>query len=281
MIVIVHEFSVEVTRVIQFREIERFVHIAHLVNDVTLVTQLYDERVCVLSQQFHVIEYVLEYVVVEIVDDVFGHIENGKPDEERLLYPVHRCIQLDTDQILGIHGCPSDHIISMLLNDCLAFIPRVSELHFHPLQPSQPSLHEFAIGGVCQQLVEVLLHGGLGLGSFLTQHVDVLEDKRCLFESNDVVNVSDTISLLNTQLQQRVVHEILLTRYKIADEFRCIRLFHFIHDVILRCILLDSIRVHTRLLYEEEWQVIELIVQLYWCFDATLNEECILTECLE
>ena len=77
----------------------------------------------------------------------------------------------------------------MLLDDGLTFIPRVSELHFHSLQSS---LHEFAIGGVCQQLVEVLLHGGLGLGSFLTQHVDVFEDERCLFESNEsIVNANN------------------------------------------------------------------------------------------
>ena len=87
----------------------------------------------------------------------------------------------------------------MLLDDGLAFIPCVSELHLHPLQPS---LNELAIGRVCQQFVQVLLHGGLGLGSFLTQHVHILKDERCLLESNDVVNVCDAISLLNAQLQQ-------------------------------------------------------------------------------
>ena len=187
-------------------------------------------------------------------------------------------IQLDADQILGIHGCPSNHIISMLLDDCLAFIPRVSELHFHPLQSS---LNEFAIGGVCQQLVQVLLHSGLGLGSFLTQHVNILEYEWCLFESNDVVNVSDAITLLNVQLQQRVMYEILLTRYKIADELRCIRLFDFAHDVVLLSVLLDSIRVHARLLYGEEWQIIELIMEFHWCLDVTLDEESNLAECLE
>ena len=111
---------------------------------------------------------------------------------------AHRCIQLDADQILGVHSCSGDHIISMLLNDCLAFIPRVSELHFHSFQSS---LNQYAIGGVCQQLVQVLLHSGLGFGSFLTQHVDVLEYEWCLFESNEVVNVCDAISLLNAQLQ--------------------------------------------------------------------------------
>ena len=43
MIVVLHEFSIEVARVIQLREIERFVHVAHLVNHVALVAQLYDE----------------------------------------------------------------------------------------------------------------------------------------------------------------------------------------------------------------------------------------------
>ena len=199
MIVVLHELSIEVTRVVQFREIERFVHVTHLVDDVTLVTQLYDERICALTQQFHVIECVLEHVVVEIVDDVFGHVENGKSDEERLLHLAHRCIQLDADQILGIHGSPGDHIIPMLLNDSFTFIPSVSELHLHLFQPS---LHELAIGGVYQQLVQVLLHGGLGLRSFLTQHVHIFEYEWCLFELNDVMNVSDAISLLNAQLQQ-------------------------------------------------------------------------------
>ena len=95
------------------------------------------------------------------------------------------------------------------------------------------------------------------------------------------MDVSDAISLLNTQLQQRVVNEILLTRYKIADELRCIRLFDFVHNVVLRCVLLDSIGVHARLLYGEEWQVIELIVEFYWCLDITLDEESILVERLE
>ena len=199
MLVVLHEFTIEVARVVQFREIERLVHVAHFVDDVALVAQLYDERICVLSQQLHSVECRLEHIVVEVVDDVFGHVEDGKPDEEWFLYPAHWCVQFDANQILGIHGCSSNHIISMLLDDCLAFIPRVSELHFHSFQSS---LHEFAIGGVCQQLVQVLFYSGLGFGSFLTQHIDVLEDEGSLFESNDVVNVSDAISLLKTQLQQ-------------------------------------------------------------------------------
>ena len=136
MIVILHEFTIEVTRVIQLREVERLVHITHLVNDVAFVAQLYDERIYVLSQQLHVIKCRLEHIVVEIVDDVFGHIENDKPDKERLHHLAHRCIQLDADQILGIHGSPGNHIIPMLLNDGLAFIPCVSELHCFLLQPS-------------------------------------------------------------------------------------------------------------------------------------------------
>ena len=107
MIVILHEFTIEVARIVQFREIERLVHVAHLVDDVALVTQLYDERVCVLSQQLQVIECVLEHIVVGIVDDVFGHVEDGKPDEEWLLDLAHRCIQLDADQILGVYGSPA------------------------------------------------------------------------------------------------------------------------------------------------------------------------------
>ena len=96
-----------------------------------------------------------------------------------------------------------------------------------------------------------------------------------------MVNVSDTISLLNAQLQQRVMHEILATRHKIADELWWIHLFHFVLDIVLCCALLDSIGVHARLLYGEEWQVIELVVQFHWCLDITLDEESNLAECLE
>ena len=77
------------------------------------------------------------------------------------------------------------------------------------------------------------------------------------------------------------MHEILATRYKIADELRCIRLFHFVHDVVLLSVLLDSIRVHARLLYGKEWQVIEFVVQLHWCLDITLDEDSNLAERLE
>ena len=91
----------------------------------------------------------------------------------------------------------------------------------------------------------------------------------------------DAISLLNAQLQQRVVHKILLTRDKIEDELRCIHLFDLVHNVVLLSVLLDSIRVHTRLLYGEEWQVIELVMEFHWCLDITLDEESNLAECLE
>ena len=111
-------------------------------NDVSLVAQQHNERVRVLSQQLHAIECRLDHIVVEIVDDVLGHVENGEPDEEWLHHLAHRCVQLDTDQILGVHGS-CDHVMSMLLDDGLAFIPCVSELHFHSIQPS---LHEFAMG---------------------------------------------------------------------------------------------------------------------------------------
>ena len=77
------------------------------------------------------------------------------------------------------------------------------------------------------------------------------------------------------------MHEILLARYKITDEFRCIRLFHFVDNVVLFCVLLDSIRVHTSILYGKEWQVIKLVMQLHWCLDITLDEESNLAECLE
>ena len=104
------------------------------------IIQLYDERIHVLPQQLHVIECVLEHIAVEIVDNVLGHIQNGEPDEERLQHLAHWCIQFDADEILGIHGCPGDHIVPMLLNDCLAFIPCGGELHLHSFQSSSRSL---------------------------------------------------------------------------------------------------------------------------------------------
>ena len=77
------------------------------------------------------------------------------------------------------------------------------------------------------------------------------------------------------------MYEILLTRYKIADELRCIHLFHFVHDISLLSVFLDSIGTHTRLLYGEEWQVIELVVEFCGCFDITLDEVSVLVKCLE
>ena len=77
------------------------------------------------------------------------------------------------------------------------------------------------------------------------------------------------------------MHKILATRYQVAYQLRCIHLFHFVHNVVLRCVLLDSIGIHACLLYGEEWQIIELVVQFYWCLDITLDEESILAERLE
>ena len=105
---------------------------------------------------------------------MFGHIENSEPDEVWLFDLAHRCIQLDTDQILGIHVGSGDHIVPMLLNNCLAFIPFGGKLHFHSFLFK---LHKYAIGGICQQLAHVLLHSGIGLGSFLTQHAHIFEYK--------------------------------------------------------------------------------------------------------
>ena len=60
MLVVLHEFSIEVTRMVQLREVERHVHVAHLVNDVALVTQSHDERIAVLTKQFSNIDNLLE-----------------------------------------------------------------------------------------------------------------------------------------------------------------------------------------------------------------------------
>ena len=130
---------------------------------------------------------------------MFGHVEDGKPEEEWFLHLAYRCIQFDTDQILGIHGSPSDHILSVLLNDCLSFIPSSGKLHFYLFQSN---LHEFVIYRICQQFIEVLFHSGFGLSSFLTQHIHILEYEWSLLESNDMMNVSDSISLLNIQLKE-------------------------------------------------------------------------------
>ena len=73
---------------------------------------------------------------------MFGHVQNGKPNEERLLHLSHRCVQFDTDQILGIYGSSCNHIIPMFLDDCLAFISSGSKFHFHSFQSC---LHEFDI----------------------------------------------------------------------------------------------------------------------------------------
>ena len=141
MIVILHEFTIEVTRVVQLREVERLVHVAHLVDDVTAIAQLYDERIRVLPQQLYVIECRLEHIVVEIVDNVLGHVENGEPDEEWLLHLAHRCIQFEADQILGIHGSPGNHIVSMLLNDGLTsfhVLANFTFIRFNPVSTNLP-----------------------------------------------------------------------------------------------------------------------------------------------
>ena len=136
----VYEWFIEVDWVIKFREIESHVHVTHLVDDDALVTQQRDKEICVLVQQIYLFECLLERVVVEIVDEVLGHVKNGKPDEERLLYFGHRCIQLDADQNLLVLGCSGDHIISLLLKNGLVFIPRVGELHFYPFSSVSTNL---------------------------------------------------------------------------------------------------------------------------------------------
>ena len=103
------------------------------------------------------------------------------------------------------------------------------------------------------KLIQVLLHNGLGLCSFLTQHIHILEYEWSVFESNDVVNVSDTTSLLNVQLQERVMNKILSTRYKITYEFWHICLYHLVHNVVLFSIFLNFIWIHARFLYRKEW----------------------------
>ena len=44
LFVIVQELPVEVACVIEFKDIGRFVHLAHLVNAITLITQSYEKR---------------------------------------------------------------------------------------------------------------------------------------------------------------------------------------------------------------------------------------------
>ena len=112
-------------------------------NVVSSNLQLHDERACVLSQQLYVIECDLEHIVVEILYVVFGHVEDGKSYEEWFHHFFHLIIPIDTIQILGIHGAFCGHIVPMLLNDSLTFIPCGGELQLHSFQSS---LHEFAIG---------------------------------------------------------------------------------------------------------------------------------------
>ena len=139
---------------------------------------------------------------IELVYDVFGHVQNDKSDEEWFHHLAHRCIQLDTNEILWIHGCSCNHIISMLLDDGLAFIPNDCQTSLSSVSGRSPqTCHRSS----CQQLVQVLFHSGLGLCSFLTQHIHIFEYEWSLFELNDVMNVSDTISLLYVQLKEWVM----------------------------------------------------------------------------
>ena len=62
----------------------------------------------------------------------------------------------------------------------------------------------------------------------------------------------DTITLVNAQLEKRVVHKTTVFRYKIADEFRRVRLLCFVHDIVFLSVHLDSIGVDASLLYGEE-----------------------------
>ena len=77
------------------------------------------------------------------------------------------------------------------------------------------------------------------------------------------------------------MYKILSTRHNITDEFWCIRFFHFIHNVVLLSIYLDSIRVHACLLYRKEWKIIELVMKLCGCYDITINEEFVFVKCVE
>ena len=70
-------------------------------------------------------------------------------------------------------------------------------------------------------------------------------------------------------------------RYKITDELWCICFFYFVYDIVLLSIFLDSIGIHVCLLYREEWQVMEFVMQLCRCFDITFDEVSIIVKCVE
>ena len=147
MLVVLHEFTIEVTHVIEFREIERLAHITHLVNDVALVAQLYDERICVLSQQFHVIECGLEHIVVEVVYDVFGHVQNGEPDEERRLHlrtGVFNLIPIRFSEYMVVPAIISYPCFSMIASRSFHVLANFTFIRFNPVINGQLEL-EFAI----------------------------------------------------------------------------------------------------------------------------------------
>ena len=77
------------------------------------------------------------------------------------------------------------------------------------------------------------------------------------------------------------MHEILATRYQVAYQLWCVRFFHFVYDIVLRCILLDTIGICACFLYWKEWKVIEFVVQFHWCFDVTLDKVSVLAKRLE
>ena len=99
---------------------------------------------------------------------------------------------LDTDEIIRKHDGSRYHVIFALLDDspALSFVSILSPR-------------------TCQYLAQVLLNSGLGFGLFLDKHVHIFEDKRNLFELNDVMNVHDKLSLL----KKRIMNEILVTRH--------------------------------------------------------------------
>ena len=141
MVLVLHELSIEVARVIEFREVKWLVHIIHLVNDIGNVSQLYDEWICLIPVIPHYRMCSWAHCSRNRVWCIWTYPE-WQIDEKWIVYLAYRYIQLDADEILGIHGSSSNHIIPMLLNDCLAIKLCVSELHFHSFQSS---LHEFAI----------------------------------------------------------------------------------------------------------------------------------------
>ena len=78
------------------------------------------------------------------------------------------------------------------------------------------------------------------------------------------------------------MNKILSTRYKIIYELRCIRFFHFLHDVIfLSVFLVPSEYMPTFCIEKNEWKVIDLVMKLCGWFDITLDEESIFVECVE